>query len=51
MGKPADIFGIDYLQLMRSEGRFPNRQEEVSSLSRGTKLITQVMNDSGLGSY
>src|SRR5690242_4649652 len=32
---------IDYLQLMEGRGRFENRVQEISSLSRGMKLISK----------
>jgi replicative DNA helicase len=34
---------IDYLQLMQGRGRFENRVQEVSSLSRGMKLLSKEM--------
>lgn len=34
---------IDYLQLMSSRGRFENRVQEVSSLSRGLKLMSKEL--------
>jgi replicative DNA helicase len=35
---------IDYLQLMQGRGRFENRVQEVSSLSRGMKLLSKELN-------
>jgi replicative DNA helicase len=32
---------IDYLQLMQGRGRFENRVQEISSLSRGMKLMSK----------
>ena len=34
---------IDYLQLMSGRGRFENRNQEVSSLSRGLKLLAKEL--------
>jgi replicative DNA helicase len=34
---------IDYLQLMSGRGRFENRNQEVSSLSRGLKLMAKEL--------
>jgi replicative DNA helicase len=34
---------IDYLQLMNSKGRAENRQQEVSTISRGLKLMAKEM--------
>jgi replicative DNA helicase len=34
---------IDYLQLMTSRGRYENRVQEVSSLSRGMKLLSKEL--------
>ncbi len=34
---------IDYLQLMTSQGRFENRQTEVSEISRGLKLLAKEL--------
>ena len=36
-----DLVVIDYLQLMSARGRFSNRNEEVSHLSRGLKLLAK----------
>ena len=35
---------VDYLQLMRSRGRVENRNQEVSALSRGLKLLAKELN-------
>jgi replicative DNA helicase len=35
---------VDYLQLMSGRGRFENRNQEVSALSRGMKLLAKEMN-------
>ena len=35
---------IDYLQLMTARGRFENRNQEVSALSRGLKLLAKELN-------
>jgi replicative DNA helicase len=35
---------LDYLQLMSGQGRFENRNQEVSALSRGMKLLAKEMN-------
>ena len=34
---------IDYLQLMQGRGRFENRVQEISSLSRGMKLLSKEL--------
>lgn len=34
---------IDYLQLMQARGRFENRVQEISSLSRGFKLLSKEL--------
>ncbi len=38
---PARLVVIDYLQLMSSPGRVESRQQEVSDISRGLKLIAK----------
>ncbi len=38
-----DLIIIDYIQLMTSGGRFDNRQQEVSSISRSLKLLAREM--------
>jgi replicative DNA helicase len=35
---------VDYLQLMTAHGRFENRNQEVSALSRGMKLLAKELN-------
>lgn len=35
---------VDYLQLMSGRGRFENRNQEVSALSRGMKLMAKELN-------
>ncbi len=35
---------VDYLQLMSGRGRFENRNQEVSALSRGMKLLAKELN-------
>ncbi len=35
---------VDYLQLMTGRGRFENRNQEVSALSRGMKLLSKELN-------
>lgn len=35
---------VDYLQLMTGQGRFENRVQEVSALSRGLKLLAKELN-------
>src|SRR5579871_1889290 len=35
---------VDYLQLMTAHGRYENRNQEVSALSRGMKLLAKEMN-------
>jgi replicative DNA helicase len=39
--KPVDLCIVDYLQLLSSIGRSETRVQEVSSISRGLKKITQ----------
>jgi len=39
-----DLVIVDYLQLMSGRGRFENRNAEVSSLSRGLKLLAKDLN-------
>jgi len=34
---------VDYLQLMSSRGRYENRNQEISSLSRGLKLLSKEL--------
>src|SRR5580693_8193293 len=35
---------VDYLQLMSGRGRFENRNQEISSISRGFKLLSKELN-------
>ena len=35
--------GVDYLQLMQGRGRFENRVQEISTLSRGFKLMSKEL--------
>ena len=39
--KGLDLIVLDYLQLMKSEGRSDNRQQEISALSRNLKLLAR----------
>jgi replicative DNA helicase len=39
-----DLIIIDYLQLMRMKGRFDNRQQEVSAISRSLKEMAKELN-------
>lgn len=39
--KPVDLILIDYLQLMESDGRRENRQQEISAISRGLKALAR----------
>ena len=34
---------VDYLQLMQGRGRFENRVQEISSMSRGLKLMSKEL--------
>jgi replicative DNA helicase len=43
MERGLDLIMIDYLQLMSGTGRFSNRQEEVSSISRSLKGLAQEL--------
>ncbi|MGC8724847.1 MAG: replicative DNA helicase [Acidobacteriota bacterium] len=40
---PLDLVIIDYLQLMRTVGRFENRNQEVASISRNMKALAKDM--------
>lgn len=43
--KPApELVGVDYLQIMRGEGRAENRQIEVGEISRRLKALTKEFN-------
>jgi replicative DNA helicase len=39
-----DLLIIDYVQLMQGRGRFENRQQEISSISRGIKGLAKELN-------
>ena len=39
-----DLIVVDYLQLMRGEGKHDNRQQEVSAISRGIKALARELN-------
>lgn len=41
--KGLDLILIDYLQLMQSEGRHENRQQEISAISRGLKALAKEL--------
>jgi replicative DNA helicase len=41
--KGLDLVVIDYLQLMQSDGRQENRQQEISAISRGLKALAKEM--------
>jgi len=41
--KGLDLVIVDYLQLMTARGRFSNRNEEVSSISRGLKALAKEL--------
>ena len=41
---PVGLVIVDYLQLMTGRGRFENRNQEVSALSRGMKLLAKELN-------
>src|SRR5580658_7055286 len=43
-GKQVGLVIVDYLQLMTGRGRFENRNQEVSALSRGMKLLAKELN-------
>lgn len=44
MDKGLDLVLIDYLQLMESEGRSENRQQEISKISRSLKILAKELN-------
>jgi replicative DNA helicase len=44
MEREPKLVIVDYLQLMTGRGRFENRNQEVSALSRGMKLLAKEMN-------
>jgi replicative DNA helicase len=41
--KGLDLLVVDYLQLMAGHGRFDNRVQEVSQISRGLKLLAKEL--------
>jgi len=41
--KGLDLILIDYLQLMQSESRHENRQQEISAISRGLKALAKEL--------
>ena len=41
--KGLDLLIVDYLQLMAGHGRFDNRTQEVSQISRGLKLLAKEL--------
>jgi len=41
--KGLDVLFVDYLQLMAGHGRFDNRTQEVSQISRGLKLLAKEL--------
>lgn len=41
--KGLDLIVVDYLQLMKAEGKSDNRQQEISALSRYLKLLAREM--------
>jgi len=41
--KGLDLIVIDYLQLMQADSRHENRQQEISSISRGLKALAKEM--------
>lgn len=43
MQKGLDMIVIDYLQLMESDGAKENRQQEISKISRGLKILAKEM--------
>src|SRR5947208_4669220 len=38
-----DLVVVDYLQLMSGRGRFENRNQEISSISRGMKMLAKEL--------
>jgi replicative DNA helicase len=42
--KKLGLVVVDYLQLMSGRGRFENRNQEISTLSRGMKLLAKELN-------
>jgi len=43
MESGLDLLIVDYLQLMRSRGRFENRNQEISEISRGLKELAKEL--------
>lgn len=43
MSEGLDLVVIDYLQLMSADGRIENRQQEISKISRGLKVLAKEM--------
>ncbi len=43
VSKGLDMVIVDYLQLMRGTGKFENRNQEVSSISRGLKALAKEL--------
>jgi replicative DNA helicase len=41
---PLGLVVVDYLQLMSGRGRFENRNQEISAISRGFKLLSKELN-------
>lgn len=44
MERGLDVIMVDYLQLMSGAGKYGNRQEEVSGISRALKSLAQELN-------
>src|SRR5579885_2626889 len=42
--RPLGLVVVDYLQLMSGRGRFENRNQEISAISRGMKLLAKELN-------
>jgi len=42
--RPLGLVVLDYLQLMSGRGRYENRVQEISSLSRGLKMLAKELN-------
>jgi replicative DNA helicase len=42
--QPLGLVVVDYLQLMSGRGRFENRNQEISTISRGFKLLSKELN-------
>ncbi len=41
--RPLGLVVVDYLQLMSGRGRYENRNQEISALSRGMKLLSKEL--------